>query len=157
MSEKFQVREVDAERVQPLRTEILRDWEPGRLCVYDEDERDQTHHFAVVDEAGEVRGVVTYVRRRCPEMDEEPGYQLRGMAVAPDDQGVGVGRRLVEASMPRLALAEPDAEILWCNARAQVVGFYERLGFKAVGELFEIEDIGPHLRMFRRLPSVMAG
>ena len=157
MSETFVIREVPAERVQPLRTEVLRDWEPGRLCVYDEDEHDDTHHFAVRDQGESVRGVVTYIRRRCPEIDDEHGYQLRGMAVAPEDQGAGLGSRLLQVSVPRLALAEPDADILWCNAREHVVGFYERLRFETIGEPFEIEGVGPHVRMFRRLPTIMAG
>lgn len=157
MSDSFVIREVAAQRVQPLRTDVLRDWGPGRLCIYEEDELDDTHHFAVLDQDESVRGVVTYVRRRCPDIDDESGYQLRGMAIADGDRGAGLGSRLLQISVPRLALAEPDAAILWCNAREHAVGFYERLGFEAVGEPFAIEGIGPHVRMFRRLPTVMAG
>ncbi|MGM0555190.1 MAG: GNAT family N-acetyltransferase [Myxococcota bacterium] len=157
MSDRFKVREVAADRVQQLRTEVLRDWEYGRLCVFDEDEHEDTHHFAVVDQDDRVRGVVTYIRRRCPELDERPGYQLRGMAIAEDDQRYGLGSRLIQVSVPRLALAEPDAKILWCNAREHVIPFYERLGFEGIGDLFEIEGIGPHLRMWREMPVVMAG
>ena len=79
------------------------------------------------------------------------------MAVEAADQRSGFGTRLIQISVPRLALAEPDASILWCNAREHAVQFYERLGFEPIGEPFVIEGIGPHLRMWRRMPSVMTG
>ena len=37
--------------------------------------------------------------------------------------------------------------MVWCNARTPARGFYERYGFVAEGEEFELPDIGPHFRM----------
>ena len=37
---------------------------------------------------------------------------------------------------------------LWCNARLIAVPFYERMGLTAVGDLFEMPEIGPHYVMW---------
>lgn len=151
---RLRLEQVPAADVQPLRTRILRSW-PGPLCEYAEDDLDDTYHFALLDEEG-AWAVVTYVRRPCAQRPGEQAYQLRGMAVALDAQRQGCGTRLVEASLIRLAAAEPGARWVWCNARLSAVEFYERMGFEGFGDVFEIEGIGPHLRMMREMPRVLA-
>ena len=37
-----------------------------------------------------------------------------------------------------------DVEILWCNARITAFGFYEKMDFKILGEVFDILKLGPH-------------
>jgi GNAT superfamily N-acetyltransferase len=69
------------------------------------------------------------------------GYALRAMAVSPERQRQGIGTRLL-----RVVQAEVDTT-LWCNARVDAVGFYARLGWLAVGPVFEIEHHGNHQRM----------
>jgi hypothetical protein len=40
---------------------------------------------------------------------------------------------------------------VWCNARTPAVGLYERAGFAIESGEFEIEGIGPHFVMARRV------
>ena len=40
---------------------------------------------------------------------------------------------------------------LWCNARTPAVGFYQRMGWAVVSDVFEIPTAGPHVRMTKRL------
>ncbi len=48
-------------------------------------------------------------------------------------------------------LKKRDCDILWCNARLLAVNFYKSVGFKIIGELFDIEAIGPHYYMYKEI------
>ncbi len=66
--------------------------------------------------------------------DSARGGRLFQMAVEPELQGQGLGRKLVralEAELARRALFE-----VYLHARAPVVPFYERLGYACHGEPF---------------------
>lgn len=162
--------EVDAEAVQPLRTRVLRpDWSSDKLLTFEADEAASTYHFGLVEteEADDesVVAVLTWLRQSAPSEVREAAslqtdavtYRLRGMAVAEERRGQGLGARLLESSLVRLGLKAPGCEVGWCNARESAVAFYDKQGFEAVGERFEIEGIGPHRVMWRRLPRVVAG
>ena len=87
-------------------------------------------------------------------MAEQSGldaFQLRGMATAETMRGHGIGRALVRACMD--AARKSGAELLWCNARTSATGFYLKQGFQVMGGEFEIADVGPHFRMYLRLPN----
>jgi GNAT superfamily N-acetyltransferase len=60
--------------------------------------------------------------------------RMRQVAVAPELQGQGIGKLLVERAEAH-ARAE-GAQMLIAHARAAVVPFYEHLGYRAVGEPF---------------------
>ena len=59
-----------------------------------------------------------------------PYMLMRGMAVLPEWQGKGVGKRLLE-----WGTGEADKRGLecWVNASEGSVGFFERFGWKRVG------------------------
>jgi ribosomal protein S18 acetylase RimI-like enzyme len=71
------------------------------------------------------------------------------MATLPDMQGRGAGRALV-AEGDRVAAAA-GAALMWCNARVTARGFYERLGYVAVGDAFELPASGRHFVMIKDL------
>jgi predicted N-acetyltransferase YhbS len=56
------------------------------------------------------------------------------MAVSPEVQGQGIGRALLEAGEARLR--ELGATSAWANGRDTALPFYERLGWRVVGEGF---------------------
>ena len=35
-----------------------------------------------------------------------------------------------------------EIELLWCDARLESTGFYEKLGFKMKGEIYNVPEIG---------------
>ena len=59
--------------------------------------------------------------------------------------GVGLGKRLMEAAMPKIKEAFGADEII-LHSQIQAEGFYEKLGFKRVGEVFLEEGI-EHITM----------
>lgn len=74
--------------------------------------------------------------------------QLKQMAVDPAQQGSGIGRAIVVA-MEKLA-GQHGAQRMVLNARSTAIGFYETLGYHAVGEEFAEQGI-PHIRMEKTL------
>jgi ElaA protein len=59
--------------------------------------------------------------------------------------GGGLGRRLMERSLEAIREKLP-ANLIYVNAQEHAVGFYEKLGFVGVSEVFYEENI-PHIRM----------
>ena len=127
----LEVRRVDRDAILDLRGRVLSslDVRAGALRL---DLAPSTRHWAAF--AGdETVGCGSVMRLR--------GDALRGMAVCPDHQRRGVG-----AALMRVVCAEVDGP-MWCNARLDVVGFYARMGWSAVGPVFDMANHGPHQRM----------
>lgn len=77
--------------------------------------------------------------------------QIRYVAVAPSEQGTGVGAELMRRLIARAG--EDGAKRLWLNARFGALDFYRCLGFVEVGPFFDSEETGlPHKRMEYRGP-----
>jgi len=120
-----------------LRNQVLR--MPIGLSLHDEDlsqERNQLH-FGLFDGGRLVACVIAVVL--------SPTWaKIRQMAVRPEHQGKGCGRRVMESMETRL-IAQGITHFSM-HARISAVGFYERLGYSKVGE--EFTEIGlPHVRM----------
>jgi len=78
--------------------------------------------------------------------NDESAYQLRGMAVDPAWRGRGVGRQLLAFVDQRVSPAT-----MWCNARVHAAPFYARHDWQIVSKPFDIEGVGPHVRMVRHV------
>jgi ribosomal protein S18 acetylase RimI-like enzyme len=76
-------------------------------------------------------------------------YRLRAMATHPDFHGRGLAKALILHSVE--ILKEKQQEVLWCDARLNAVGFYKRLGFRQIDEVYEVPKIGPHKFMWFKL------
>lgn len=121
------VREGELSELLPLRRRVLR---PGfDVRASDYDSSPGIRHVVAVD-GTEVVGCATVYP--CGFEDEPAAWQLRGMAVAPEVQGTGVGARVLLGAID--IIREAGAPLLWANARVTALGFYERLGFEVVGE-----------------------
>jgi GNAT superfamily N-acetyltransferase len=134
---------------------VLRAGRPLESCYYPKDDDAGTFHLGVfVDQR--LVGVATYVVDPHPQLAARQPYRLRGMAVLPEYQGLGLGRALIDAAYPRLTASGCD--LLWFTAREEAVGFYERQGFARFGEFYDEPLLGPHLVMYKRLaPSARPG
>lgn len=139
------VRAAAGGEVVDVRHRILRHGRPRATAIFPGDERPDARHW-VAERDGTIVGVVSVLPARMPEPPEElgtgPGLQLRGMAILREDQGRGLGALLLDA------VHREVARPMWCNARIEVVGFYARHGWQAVGPVFHIPEIGAHRRMF---------
>ncbi|MDR1774910.1 MAG: GNAT family N-acetyltransferase [Actinomycetes bacterium] len=80
-------------------------------------------------------GKLTGALRLMPVDPEHPDrQQIRQVAVDPDLRGRGLGRALMDRA--RQWAAEHGARVLWLKARKPAWGFYERLGYTRVSELY---------------------
>ncbi|HVS68097.1 MAG TPA: GNAT family N-acetyltransferase [Mycobacteriales bacterium] len=139
------VRLATADEVRPLRMAVLRPDQP--LVPADYDERPDTRHVAAF--AG---GTVVGCASVFPSpYDAEPrAWQLRGMAVAPDLQGSGIGAQVLLGAVD--VVRDSRAPLLWANARVTALGFYERLGFEVHGEEYVYGPAAlPHKIILMRL------
>ena len=103
------------------------------------DEDPAYRHLVAIAEDGTVVGYAQLIVH-----DEDA--QIRQVAVGEAWQRLGVGSQLI-ATLVRRA-DEEHATQIWLNARVPAIGFYERLGFEAVGGTFNTGRTSlPHRRM----------
>jgi len=124
-----------------LRHEVLR--VPIGLSLHDEDlssEREQ-HHFGLFDGEELVACVIAVVLSPTEA-------KIRQMAVRPEHQGKGCGRRVIEGLERHLI--EGGVNHFSMHARMSAAGFYGKLGYSKIGE--EFSEVGlPHVKMEKRV------
>lgn len=125
-----------------LRYEVLRrplglDFTPEQLAAEYDDV-----HLAGFDGMGRLIGYLCLTPLNNGEV------KMRQVAVAPEWQGKGVGKKLVAAS-EELA-KHLNFKRMTMHARETAVPFYLRLGYQTVGEQFEEVTI-PHFKMEKKL------
>ncbi len=80
----------------------------------------------------------------------EPAWQLRGMASDQPYQGKGFGGELLRCA-EGLIVADSNVRHFWCNARVPAIPFYQKHGWQVDSEEFEIPTAGPHRKMLKKL------
>lgn len=148
MPTSHQLRRITAEETRPLRQRVLRPHQPPEAMVYPGDDHPDTLHLGAY--MGEQQVGVASLYREAPPGEVDPAaWRLRGMAVAPELQGAGFGRALLERCVEHAT--EQGGTRVWCNARTSAARFYTVMGFAVVGDEFELPGIGPHHVMVRSL------
>ena len=144
----IEIRELSAAQTRPVRQRVLRPHQRPEELVYTGDDDADTFHLGAMSAAGDVLAILSMYRHAQPPTDpdgEPRAWRIRGMASIPEARGTGLGRVLVEHARDRVWAIHHDP--IWCNARENAFGFYQKLGFEIVGGIFEIEGIGPHAVM----------
>ncbi len=129
--------EMLALRYKVLREPLDMDYTPEQI----ETEYD-SHHLACYSSGWALLGCLTLLA-----LDEKE-VKMRQVAVAPEAQGRGVGRLLVEES-ELWARMKGFAKITM-HARETAVPFYKKLHYHAVGDRFQEVGI-PHFKMEKEL------
>jgi ribosomal protein S18 acetylase RimI-like enzyme len=87
----------------------------------------------------------------------DPGAELLSVAVAPDRQGLGIGRRLVDAFVHEIeGRSCPAAHVVVGAGNLAAIALYERCGF-AIAQRFELHAGTPSLLMRRDRPTSASG
>ena len=142
------VKKVSAEKVRPLRYSELRKGQDFSTTSYLKDYEKDTFHMACIVE-GKIVTCATFYPEKSTKIKSENAYRLRGMATASNFKRKGYATDLMRESFKELK--EKESDLLWCNARLVAVDFYESLEFKIIGEVFDIEGIGPHYYMYKEI------
>ena len=126
--------------ILPLRMKVLRDGTPSQDPRYPEDDLDITTHIVARNIHDEIVATSTWLTRPFPDEPDMPGVQLRGMAVNKTLQSNGIGAIVLAAGVER-AFAS-GATTVWARARDAALDFYERNGFRVIGDAFNDEATG---------------
>ena len=140
------VRPARLEEIVALRHAVLRPGRPIHTAFFEGDDEPTTVHVGAFDRDRLV-GCATIMRRA---LDGEDALQLRGMATAADRMRQGIGTAILRFVEEDLAYSI-GLRVLWCNARTSASGFYAGAGWKLASAVFDVPDVGPHVRMIRRL------
>ncbi len=132
-----------------LRSRILRPGLSVTDCHFPDDDSPSCFHLGVFDNAKLVCNGTFFQQGHEFFPNAVMPYRLRGMATDGAQQGTGLGRMLIAAGM--LELEKRHCDLLWFNARVSAEIFYEKLGFKVMGDLFDIPTVGSHKIMFKTL------
>ena len=143
----IEIRPITARQTWPLRSRVLKPYLKPEECANPGDDDALTLHLGAFFES-ELQGIATFLPEAHPFFTESvQPYRLRGMASAPELHRRGMGRALVEQG--QFDLRQRGCDLLWFNAREVAFPFYESLGFKYFGEMFDLPLIGPHKLMFK--------
>lgn len=150
---------IEASDTHDLRRRVLRDGDHDADLDWAGDHDDTTVHLGVLDGSGAVIAVSSWLRNPCPLHPDKQAVQLRGMATDPAHRCTGLGSLLLTEGIARTsgvgymssARRVSDNELVWANARVEVIGFYEQHGWIATGPVFHTVDTGlPHRLVTRR-------
>lgn len=145
----MEVRVISAEETRNLRFRVL--WphlESPEKCVIDIDHRADAIHLGTFD--GErLVAIGSLFEFETDKLPHPRKYRLRAMATDPEYRGKHTGEMLVKKAIEMLRSRNYD--VLWCDARLKAVGFYEKIGFRVLGEIYEVPKIGPHKFMYFEL------
>ena len=144
----MEIRKIDALATYPIRQLVLRQGKPLESCCFEGDNLDNTFHFGLFVK-DLIVGIISLFNCKNSNFKSENQIQIRGMAVLEDFQKQGLGALLVKHA-EKLAI-ENNYDIIWFNAREKAVPFYNKLQYQSIGDAFEIQDIGPHYIMFKKM------
>ena len=120
-------------------------------CYFNNDEEDNTFHLGAFT-ANTLASVASFYLENNNQISETVQFRLRGMATLPKFQHQGLSSELLKMAFP--IIKQNMCNILWCHARENAVGFYEKVGFKKTGDLFLVDKIGPHYLMILDLKDL---
>ena len=141
-----EVRKITAGETYEIRLKVLRINSPLSFKFQGDLDGD-TFHLGVFENK-KLLAVASFVKS-TQSLLKGSQYQLRGMATLESFQNLGFGKILLQEAEVRLRSL--NTEVLWCNARVIAFDFYKKQGFEFFGKIFEIEDVGPHAVMVKKL------
>ena len=140
---------ISSKKTYPLRLEVL--WQHKNSlneCSLDIDDVESTFHVGALKN-GELVSVGTFLVQRNEKFEEKYQYRLRAMATSPKVRGENFGKQVIDFAL--VELKNREVELLWCDAREVAIGFYEKMGFKTLGDFYEVPIIGKHKLMYKRI------
>ena len=142
------VRQINASDTYLIRSQMLRPDQDISSCIFQGDDKEQTLHLGAFVEKKLV-SIASFYFKPSNSFDTPNQFQLRGMATLPEFQKQGLSRELLKFGFP--LIKRNFCHLVWCNARLSATGFYQAVGFKSIGDTFDIPGIGPHQLMYKEL------
>ena len=146
--DSLKVLRINASDTYDIRYKMLREGRPKEEVHFENDDDDQTFHLGAFYD-NKLVSVASFYFENHPTMKDEYQYRLRGMATLKDYQGKGYSSALLKMAFP--IIKQNLCTLLWCNARTSAMGYYQKVGFEKIGEIFDVPTIGPHILMYKTI------
>lgn len=147
----YNIARITSKETHLVRHPVLRKDKPITTCIFEGDDDETTIHLGLFIKK-ELVSVCSFFKNNHASILEENQYQLRGMAVLDKYQGKGVGKVIL--SYGENIIKNKNTKIIWCNAREIAVPFYDKSGYKIIGNPFDIKGIGKHFVMYKTLDEL---
>jgi GNAT superfamily N-acetyltransferase len=144
----LEVRNIEPEMTYGLRHSVLRPHQTVEDCKYDTDHEDYAFHVGAFYQ-GRLISIASFCVEKNPDFPIEKQYRLRAMATLEEFRKLGAGRAVVNYA--ENLIKEQGIDFLWCKGRTTVQEYYNKLGFKTHGEVFDYPPIGPHIVMYKKI------
>lgn len=135
----------------PLRMSVMRPDEPKEKSIYPLDESDDALHLGAIKN-GELVGIASIFKEDATRKDLPNAWRLRGMATIEAVRGEGHGKAMLDMIVE--FIAHHGGGHLWCNARQNVAGFYEKSGLQIEGEPYDVAGHGERVFMWRKIDPI---
>lgn len=140
------VHRIRAADTRILRQSVLRPNERVEDLAWPHDDGAETYHAGILEDGrlvaiGTIHPAPPPAEHFADHVHRGSAWRLRGMATSLDHRGHGYGAAIVRACIEH-ARAHAGT-LVWCTARLPAVAFYERLGFRKHGDVFEGPHVGP--------------
>ena len=159
------IQRISATQTYHLRQKILRPQFKVKTCGFPQDGNPSSAHFGAFADNKEIVGIVSVFLQDETEgklltTDSVNSWQIRAMATDESVRGKGYATALLKSVEAYISSydykgnkkqAKGCSTLIWCNARSGAVGFYEKEDYKIAGKEFEIEGVGAHFRMRKKL------
>ena len=142
------IKKITTTETFPVRQAVLRAGKPIESCHFDGDNLETTVHFGVFSNQ-KLAGIVSAYKKNNTIFIEKEQFQIRGMAVLENYRKDGFGKTLLKYCEQHCTTE--GISLIWFNARTEASGFYEKMGYQKKGDPFEINDVGPHILMFKNI------
>jgi len=137
------------ESIKKIRNKILRPKQDISSCIFPDDNK--SIHLGLYKKNTLV-SIISFFNKNLKGYEKFNCWQFRGMATITDQERLGYGKKLLNASIK--LVKSNGADYFWCNARESALNFYKKLNFKIVSKRFIIPISGPHYKMILNIKNV---
>jgi GNAT superfamily N-acetyltransferase len=142
------VRRANAQELIDLRHRVLRAMLAREAAMFPGDDDASSYHFGAFD--GSTNAALCCATFHFSIWEDQPAYQLRGMATDPAWAGKGLGRAVMQLAVETITAQTPIRQF-WCNGRVVAIPFYQKLGWRIASERFDVPYAGPHHRLVYKI------
>lgn len=142
------IKEISFKDTIAIRHQVLRKGKPVETCFFEGDMYSTTKHFGIFDNDILV-GIASVFKNKNANFDSNLQFQIRGMAILDEFQNKGFGKQLLTHCEKHIE--NQEGKLIWFNARANAILFYEKLNYKKIGNSFQIESVGEHYIMEKEI------
>jgi GNAT superfamily N-acetyltransferase len=143
------IKSITANETFAVRHPVVRPGRPIKTCEFELDNHLSSLHFGV-EFNGKIIAVLSALQIGCENFPNLISMRLRGIATLPTFQKKGLGSQLIMEVEERL-LKLKEIRLLWLNARINAKKFYQNLGYETVVKTFNVQSIGIHQLMCKKL------